>query len=159
MEKKGGNGSNGENQGNGSNGCCGYWEEIQKAACLTEREKDDLDLANTILMFARKPHRDFSEEIQKMARSGKTELEARDFLKREIPWKLFQKSESSRRKLCYVISLYLKLFRQVEQVVNPDEFWPPAEGQFVLLFEEHENFRSKRTLRKGECVGGFFPQD
>jgi len=159
MEKKGGNGSNGENQGNGSNGCCGYWEEIQKAACLTEREKDDLDLANTILMFARKPHRDFSEEIQKMARSGKTELEARDFLKREIPWKLFQKSESSRRKLCYVISLYLKLFRQVEQVVNPGEFWPPVEDQFVLLFEEHENFRSKRTLRKGECVGGFFPQD
>lgn len=157
--EKGGNGVNGVNGGNGSNGCCGYWEEIQKAACLTERERDDLDLANTILMFAIKSHRNFSEEIQKMARSEKTEMEARDFLKREIPWKLFQKNESSRRKLCYVVSLYLKLFRQVEQVVSSGEPWSYPENQNFFLFEENENFRSKHTLRKGECVGGFFPQD
>ena len=154
--KKGGNGGNG---GNGSNGCCGYWEEIAKAACLTEREREDLRLINTILI-AKKPHRDFSEEIQKMARSEKTEMEARDFLKKEIPWKLFQGNENYRRDLCYAVSLYLKLFRQTElEQTSSGGSWACPENQRSFLFEEKEKFRSKHTFRNGVCVGGFFPQD
>lgn len=146
----------GKNESNGVT-CCSYWDLLQKETCLSDKEKDDLFLVNNLFIIL-PPHRDFVSEIQKMAQSGNcTECDAKKLLKEAIPQKKSQNNGDTNKTICYVVHLYLKLFRSVEQMTESGGVW--AGGNGFLSNEEAETFRSKNTTRKGECVGGFFPHD
>ncbi|MGI5827043.1 MAG: hypothetical protein ACOX6C_01180 [Patescibacteria group bacterium] len=144
MEKNGGNGS-------------GYWSALSEAASLTEKETDDLFLVNNLLRVVL-PKRNLFEEIQKMAHSDRyTECEVKSLLRGAL-YERFQKDEELKKTLSYIVYLYLKAFREMEQLSESESvqiFTGRAEN--CLLAEESKSFRSKQTLFKGDCVGGFFP--
>ena len=145
MEKNGGNGS-------------GYWSALSEAASLTDKERDDLFLVNNLLRVVL-PKRNLFEEIQKMAHSDRyTECEVKSLL-REALCGRFQKDEESKKTLCYIVCLYLKAFREMEQLSESVQIFTNGRAENCLLAEESESFRSKQTLFKGDCVGGFFPHN